>query len=750
MNRTTSLGIALWSATTILVSAFLLFQVQPVISKTILPWFGGSPAVWTTCMLFFQLVLLAGYAYSHLLITYLTPLRQAILHSGLLVIAIITLPITPSDFWKPESGEYPALRILLLLLAKVGLPYFLLSSTGPLVQAWIARTTTSASTYRLYALSNIGSLGALLSYPFLIETQFSVVTQGISWSIGFGLFALLSGGLSIAIARMTQADATATAAPTPMPQPASDAAETGMEPPSQFWQRATWIVLPTIASVALLAITNYVCQDIAVTPFMWVVPLSLYLLSFIICFDSPRWYVRKLWGTLTIVGILLLNYLLRYEKIDSFVKSRLGFELTLSDTINWLLSVMHMKSSVEDFEGSLMAQAVVYLAILFFVCMVCHGELAKRKPEPRDLTLYFLLISVGGALGGILVALVCPLVFKMHHELAISITCGMLVGWIAIVADGKTTWLVGRDWLQWVMAFVLVGCVLATASAQIEAANPNVIAMLRNFYGTLHVQTYDPENEVSQGRALYHGRILHGYQYLNETRRYEPTTYYIRGSGAGVAVENFPRAENEPLRVAVIGLGSGTMATHGRKGDVYRFYDIDPKVITIANNYFTFLKDSLATTEVVLGDARIQMESELKKSGSQQYDVIILDAFSGDAIPAHLLTVEAMQIYEQHLRTNTQGEVQGVIAVHISNRYLDLEPVVIALAEKQKFQAIQVSVEEGEDNGDTGSDWILLTRNEEFLAQPDVILGSTVLKTDGSSKKLLWTDQHNSLWPILK
>lgn len=755
MNRPSPLVVVIWSAATILVSAFLLFQVQPVISKTILPWFGGSPAVWTTCMLFFQLVLLAGYGYSHLLATHLSPQRQAIVHSCLLFVALLTLPITPSDFWKPASGDFPALRILLLLLAKVGLPYFLLSSTGPLVQAWIARTTASAATYRLYALSNIGSLGALLSYPFLIETQFSVWTQGISWSVGFGLFALLAAGLSFAISKLEPAvEKPVDDLPPPNHEVAAAASEGS---PSAFWQRATWIVLPTVASVALLAITNYVCQDIAVTPFMWVVPLSLYLVSFILCFDSPIWYVRKAWGTLTIVSILLLSFLLRYESIhesledfDEFARGTIGLELTPADTLDWFLAVTQLKDFVEGFEDSLMTQACFYLAILFFICMVCHGELAKSKPAPRELTLYFFFISIGGALGGLLVAIVCPLVFRMHHELAISITAGILIGWIAIAADAKNTWLAGRDWLQWVVAFFLVGTVIATASAQVERASPNVIAMLRNFYGTLSVRIYNPGDAVSEGRALYHGRILHGFQYLNEARRYDPTTYYVDSSGAGLAVESFPRTEGEGLRVAVIGLGSGTMATHGEQGDVYRFYDIDPKVITIAKEYFSYLADSSATCELVLGDARIQLEAEFREKGSQQFDAIILDAFSGDAIPAHLLTVEAMQIYEKHLRTNAQGEVIGVIAIHISNRYLDLKPVVTALAVAQKFDGLEVSVPEGDDTGDTGSDWILLTRNKDFLAQPEVLIGSTVLPTDDTAKKLLWTDQNNSLWPILK
>jgi hypothetical protein len=753
MTTARNAAIGWWAAITILVSAFLLFQVQPVISKTILPWFGGSPAVWTTCVLFFQLVLLAGYGYAHALIRYVPAHRQGIVHGVLLVLAICTLPITPGGFWKPTDGSYPALRILLLLLAKVGLPYFLLSSSGPLVQAWFSRAYPGASPYRLYALSNVGSLLALLSYPVVFEPLLAVNHQGSMWSVAFVAFAILAAILAWLVMRSAShvestGQTTAEQKPTDKEAESDDAPTTG--------RLLVWLALPALASMLLLATTNHLCQDIAVVPFMWVVPLSLYLISFILCFDSEIWYQRKFWGPLGVIGILVLCVLNKGDEWKHWAapaKPQSTWESVkypFGTVMNRLSDFASEKGS--EFESNLAFQALVYVALLFIICMLCHGELVKQKPKPKHLTLYYLMISAGGALGGLFVALLCPFIFKLQFELSLGIVLGYVVAWVAIINDGRGSWLDRSQWLQWASAALIMGGVLFVITSTYEPLSQETVAVERNFYGTLTVKEHDGDDEGGPPLAyrLVHGGILHGYQFTDPLRKLEPTTYYVNESGAGIAVHQFPRQEGKGMRVAVVGLGAGTMAAHAQKGDTYRFYEIDPKVIKISDNFFTFRKDAQergAETEVVLGDARIRMERE----EDQQYDVIILDAFSGDAIPAHLLTVESLELYKRHLRKDADGKILGILAVHISNKHLDLAPVVAALARRNNLTAVEVSASEGLEEPDafTGSDWILLTQNEDFLNGDIVRTMSTPLAV-AQEDEVVWTDQHSSLLPILK
>jgi hypothetical protein len=826
-------GLAWWSAATIFVSAFLLFQVQPVISKTILPWFGGSPAVWTTALLFFQIALLGGYAYAHLLIRYVPLARQPLVHTGLLLLALFTLPITPGDFWKPADGAYPELRIMLLLLAKVGPTYFILSSTGPLIQAWFSQAYPGHSPYRLYALSNVGSLAALLSYPFLFEILLTVRTQGSLWSLGFVIFAGLISIMSLGVWKLAEDERQKADVVSKLPEsirPVFDQPVDETLPPSGLLMIG-WVLLAALGTTALMAITNHVCQDISVDPFMWVVPLSLYLLSLIICFDSERWYIRRLWGPLTLGAILLLSALNNVSAVDEFLtwaQTPLKLEEPLTFTwafdkilagIGWIVSKLDLfiqrvfdptwglsfDLTTESYGDNLIAQAIVYVTVLFLICMVAHGELVKSKPAPRHLTMYFLLISAGGAVGGVFVALICPLIFQTHFELPLCLLAGFLVGWVALANDGRESWLKGREYAQWAAAFVVAGTVLLVAKSVYEPIEEGTV-IDRNFYGVLSVKKLNQDDPSNAGRALYHGRILHGFQFRQpiepgETvlyrapgasqpeeyrvdrielgkavlvdpdgheikkdlaswdlelanpdedwpRELDPNTYYLPSTGVGLAASEYPRLVGQGMKVGVIGLGTGTMITHGKAGDTYRFYDIDPKVVAMQDKYFTYLRKSPAESEVVLGDARIRMERE----PDQSYDLIVLDAFSGDAIPGHLLTVEAFEQYLRHLKKNNQGEPVGIIAVHISNRYLDLEPVVAALARRFELPAKIFHVEEGDngnDNGDTGSDWILLSRNDEFWHSPSVELMAQPL-TVKPEKELLWTDQQRSLVPILK
>jgi hypothetical protein len=781
-------GMAWWSAVTILTSAFLLFQVQPIISKTILPWFGGSPAVWTTCVLFFQVLLLGGYAYAHVLTKYFSPMLQGRIHAALLAIAVLTLPIVPSEFWKPLDGAMPALRILALLAAKVGAPYFLLSSSGPLVQSWFSLVYPGRSPYRLYALSNIGSLGALLTYPFIFEPAFAVNAQGWLWSLGFAVFALLAGGLGIMVWRIASEMEIAEAASSTEPTSAKSAVpakvlETGpVEAPPPWYLEAAWIMLAALASMTLLSFTSYLSTDIAPSPFMWVVPLSLYLLSFITCFDREIWYFRPLWGTLGVFLIGLVCAMDQASEFETYV-SIAWTNLHLPATgFSW-------STFTEDYRESIKSQAALYMAILFVTCMLCHGEIVKSKPVARYLTRFYLMVSLGGALGGIFVGLICPLIFTKQVEISISIVGTFVVGWVALLNAGKNTWLGRKELLQWSSAFIVVGFVFLVGAAQILGleSSSGVIVQVRNFYGTIWVKEIDDSDEEGANtsrRSLYHGRILHGTQYTADDRADEATTYYDDAAGPGIAVRDYPgRREGKPIRVAVVGLGTGTMAAHARNGDYYCFYDIDPKVVALheqlfkingkEQHVFTFLDRARArgaTVEITLGDARVRMEREAAETANpKNYDVLVLDAFSGDAIPAHLLTVEALEIYERQMR-HVNGKNVGILAIHISNRYLDLEPVVNALAKKFQYQQVPVHYDGTNDRvGDASSDWILLTRNEEFLGeltiQAYIIAKENELAAQDEAdrkavaegkrpkkrvREVLWTDQQSDLFSILK
>ncbi len=726
MVHNKTVAFAWWCAVTIFLSAFLLFQVQPIISKMILPWFGGGPAVWTACMLFFQVTLLGGYSYAHFLERISSPRWRVGLHLTLIVVAAATLPITPQAAWKPADGTQPTWRILMLLAGNVGLPYFVLASTGPMVQAWFGRLVPNRSPYRLYALSNVGSLGALLTYPFLFEPLLTTGWQGGLWSAAFLLFALLCGSLAWATFRADRRGV----AEDDIELPVDDrplAGTEGATAPTSYAQdlpptadrRLAWLLLPALATMMLLAITNHVCQDVAVVPFFWVVPLGLYLLTFIICFDSPVWYRRRILSVTTMVALLLLAI----AQLDTYVED--------------LLERVHVDLDISDYTGDLLVEAGIYLVVLFLICMVCHGELVRCKPPTRWLTSFYLMVSAGGALGGIFVALICPQVFSTHLELGIGLVAAFMLAMGVLWDEFWTTWPIDRWWGKGIAVAIGFLLLLAVVRAQFESLNADALFSVRNFYGVLSVEEMHQDDSYNHIRRLLNGRILHGSQFLNEERRKEATTYYNPDSGIGLSIAHL--VTREPLRVAVVGLGTGTIASYGRPGEHYTYYEINPNVERLANEYFTFLSDSDAEVNVILGDARISMERQIP----QRYDIIALDAFSGDAIPAHLLTAEAFQEYLRHLQP------EGIIAVHISNRHLDLTPVVGGIAQHLQIPAIKIEWNEDEYVGEASSDWVLLTRNEVFLHTPEIALASTPL--EGTYEPIpLWTDQYSNLFQILQ
>jgi hypothetical protein len=681
-------------ALTIFTGAFLLFLVQPLIGKYILPWFGGTPGVWTTCMLFFQLVLLGGYAYAHFLSRWLKPRGQAVVHLVLLLVSLAVLPIIPAEAWKPKPGDAPITHILLLLGATIGLPYFVVSTTGPLMQSWFSHLNPGKSPYRLYALSNIGSLLALLAYPFLIEPRLPRQMQALSWGWGLIAYTAFAAWCVCLVWRRGVAEEI----------PASGIAkeEEPAEAPS-LRQKFLWLALPACASALLLATTNKLTQDVAVIPFLWILPLSLYLLTFILCFDAQRWYWRPI-----------------------FLPAMLG-------CFGWLIYVLKNINDV-----GIGWQVPAFCMTMFVACMTCHGELYALKPHPRWLTSFYLMISVGGAVGGFLVAVVAPHVFHTYAELAWACAASAVLIWLVCLPNFRLPDFQWWRFHAW-MAGSLVAMAVCLAFYLQSKERDNVVEATRNFYGAMSVLEYGSDTPGSRYLLLQHGRITHGFQLTDPDQRRRITSYYGEQSGVALAIRNFPRPQK---RIGVVGLGTGTTAAFGEKGDYVRIYEINSEVLRIATNHFTFIKDTRAlggTVDVIMGDARLSMESE----EPQRFDVLALDAFSSDAIPVHLLTKEAVAIYGKHLAPD------GVLAVHISNRYLDLEPVVENVAKEFGYQRLSVSDGDGEkDWWIYSSTWVLLSKNKDLMTL--IASRTESAKSDPSTKVVpLWTDDYAALLPIM-
>lgn len=691
-NRLTSRGLVWVYATTIFVSAFLLFQVQPIISKFILPWFGGTPAVWTTCMVFFQSVLFAGYLYAHLSQTFLKPWAQALVHAALICAALLMLPIQPSSEWKPTAGEAPTFHILLLLGATVGLPYFVLSSTGPLLQAWFSKACPGRSPYRLYALSNLGSLLALLSFPFYVEPRFALASQVTFWSLGFVVFGVICAWGAMAAWRASNRQSECSTAAT------TDTAATA---PPERGHVLLWLALPALASLMLLATTNHVCQDVAVIPFLWVLPLSLYLLSFIICFDHPRWYWRRTYATAAIITLGIVT------AIDQLIATGSGIAFSFTTEIT------------------------LHFAALFFLCMVCHGELVRLRPNPKYLTMFYLMISAGGAAGGMFVSLVAPAAFSTFFEWKLGLVAGCLVAALVVLSAQPGFQLKPRYYFAApVFALLFLGM---NSASKLRDGEDGVPLHARSFYGVVSVAERDKGNPERHRKDFYSGRIIHGVQFQSPEKRDLPTAYFGKQAGAGRILTAME--DRGPLRVGVIGLGIGTLASYARPGDEFRFYEINPEVVRVANDQFTYLKDCKGHVTTAVGDGRLSLEQE-----SGQYDLLMLDAFSGDSVPTHLLTTEAFDIYLKHLAP------EGAIAVNVSNRYLNLIPIVTAVARHFGLESLHFSSVGNPKLGTMPAEWMLLTRNTQLL---DKLRPQAVVEAPG--KELApWTDDHADLFSILK
>ena len=757
----------------IFTSAFLLFQVQLLLGKFLLPWFGGTSAIWATCLLFFQVLLLGGYVYAHQIASAFRPSLQGKAHLAFLAITSLSLvvvwyfwssPVLPGPSWKPAPGAAPILGIVELLLISVGLPFLLLSSTGPLLQSWYAHLDLSQHNkppYFLYALSNAGSVLGLLSYPFLLEPTFRLRIQSWIWGGGFAVFAV-----SCAIcAWQMRRSRTEKAHPIEGNLSPVDAT---VKAPRRRW---LWFFLPMSASVMLLATTNLLTQDVAPIPLLWVLPLCVYLISFILTFHGS-WYRRAVIHPLFVITAAL--------------------------------AVM---SLFRGTEMRIASQVVIFLSVLFAACMICHGELARIKPPARHLTSFYLLLSAGGAAGGVFVAIIAPTIFPTYWEFQLGLwaTAALLLivlfldrsSWLhdskpdLLIPVGFLTlglmlpkylaharlialpqslrlayniglgvmicvcvWLAftgGPNWarrrkFRWSELTLGTGFVLLTAALYLAPGeqDPHVrrLHRERNFYGAVAVYEVWDEAMLNSFYEFLHGRITHGDQ--SKRDRKMPGSYYGEGSGAQLALLTNPQRKIGPMRVGAIGLGIGTIAAYSRPGDVFRFYEINPAVIRIAKGdggYFTYLSDAAARIEIVPGDARLSLEQEAARHDFQNFDVLLVDAFNGDSIPVHLLTREAMELYLSHLRGP-----DSVIVVHTTNLFVNLAPVVVGLAETYALKA--TLIRSTERTGILQPSVFILLSQGASLEAPEIRKAGYPIRLEGPRIKNelpLWTDDYSNV-----
>jgi hypothetical protein len=702
-NLTTRLS----QGVTVLLGAALLFQIQPVVGKLLLPWYGGAASVWATCIFYFQIMLLAGYTYAHFLSAALRARTQVLVHSGLIVFSLTILPISMNNAapWLPD--ELPAIRILLSLTVSIGVPIFVLASTAPLIQSWSTVIAPTHSVYRLYSISNIGALVALASYPFLLEPNLSLRAQTNVWSLLYAGYAistlLVSRDLWLSNDSIRNRN--------------RDSENTKQASPGSA-------VLITLLSaggvVALLSVTNLVTQNTSSIPFLWILPLSLYLLSYIICFAGENWYSRGIWSWFFFIALILSPILYFFGTY---------FEM--------------------------MSVLACFMLVLFSACMICHGELHKLRPEATELTRYYLLIAVGGALGGGSVSILAPLVFDRFLEFPIGLYVVYLVlGSITLLGIRKTRGIPGpqvdADSSSERMRFVrFTGVSIALVAGAVVF--PAVFVYLdhhlarsdifrtRNFYGVLTVK--ELERNGTSERILVDGTTIHGIQKIGNENRSVPTGYYREGTGVDIAMAQ-AGSVGERRRIGIIGLGAGTISAYGRKGDEIRYYELNPSVVDVAHRYFSFIQQSEAKIDIVTGDARVSMQKELDNEERRQYDILVIDAFSSDSIPSHLLTREAFEVYWAHLKP------AGTLAIHTSNNYFDLAPPISNLAKKFRKEAVLVSTSRRNDGSELRANWILIADSgKRFLRER--IKGSKISPLIPNSNRL-WTDDYCDLLGALK
>jgi hypothetical protein len=644
-------GLAL-SAAAIFLSSLLLFLIQPMVAKEILPRFGGSAGVWTTCMFFFQAVLLLGYAYAHALTRRLPASMQRIGHVALLSCGALALPVTLSQYGSSAEIS-PILHILALLVSSIGLPYFALSATTPLMQAWVATSATQALPYRLFALSNTASLLALLAYPFFIEPWFTLTAQLRAWSVGYITFTFLAALVAWRV------------------RPSVTYQPTTASSTLSATERLLWIALAAVPSALWLAVATQISHSIAPVPLIWIIPLSTYLLTLMLAFFGEKWYSPAAFRWFLPLGLV----------------------------------VIAVASKQNAWSRTAVPGLVLFVAGLLISCLFCHGELARHKPSADHLTSFYFMVALGGLLGSIFVGLAAPFAFNSYLELPLSMGACLMLALALLYGQSK------RGLLR---AGLLS---LAALVVSVSLGDGNV-RRLRNFYGVLELRIEGRGENAS--RALYNGTILHGVQFLSLGRNHEATTYYAPESGVGREIS----AIRHPFRrIGVIGLGVGTLAAYAKPGDLFRFYEINPLVTELAKTDFSFLGECQGTVELVPGDARVSLERE----GAQRFDLLAVDAFDGDAIPVHLLTREAFELYLRHLAPG------GIIAVHATSKYTDLAPVVSRIAASLGRNAQTVTNQADVPRRVMASTWIISrgerpVQSNEHVWRDDYINPIEILK----------------------
>lgn len=678
---------------TVLLSAFLLFQIQPMIAKVILPLFGGGAAIWTACLLFFQGMLLLGYAYAHGLTKLSNVKHQLVIHGVLLLFTLLALPYAISIAEYSHLSSAPLQGILLILCSTIGLPYFLLSATGPLVQRWQGLSAQNTLPYKLYSVSNIGSLVALISYPFIFEPWLPLAQQSYLWSIAYA--GLVATFLALIFSLFKQHQ-----------QLTQNAHQERVTKTSlTYTTRLLWLLLSAVGVMLLVSTTNAMTQNIPPVPFLWILPLCLYLLTFIVCFHSPKWYVRWYW-------------------LSFFILSAFAAIL------------MFFIGSQFD----ILSQTLMYSFILFSACMLCHGELVHLKPSHDRLTQFYLFMALGGFLGSVFVSIIAEQIFVQFTEFPLAIAATLLL-FIGCIAIEKHPLKVNKIVIQSGLSLTLV--LLVTLFIQLQHQfNQHDVASARNFYGLIKV--VDINTEKVKERRLIDGTTSHGTQSLIAEQENVPKSYYRQGTGAALALEKLlPVGQQyEPLNVGLIGLGAGTLAAYGKPLEYYHFYELNPAVNEFAHTYFSYIKHSKAAVDVSIGDGRALLQQEYAEYGSQQYDVLVVDAFSGDAIPTHLLTQEAFALYWLHLKS------KGVLALHISNTHLDLKALTRTLAKTVNKEALYIKTQATHAD-ENDAEWVLITDNEQFLTQYTVKKLTTPWPAS-SDKTLLWTDDYSNLLSVLK
>jgi hypothetical protein len=673
---------------TITLSAFLLFQVQPLFARIILPWFGGSPSVWLTALVFFQCLLLFGYVYADLLFRKVALKNQLIIHQLLTWCAVFSLNLTPDESWKDLAQIEPVRIIFTIMALHVALPYFLLSTTAPLLQGWLT-LVQSKKPLKFYALSNAASLVALLSFPIFFEPLFGTRDQIRFWSSGFLLFSLslfTSAILIYSYQKKNKSNFQLTAKET--------------SPTVSKSEFALWTLLSMTGVMILLSVTSFLSYDIAAVPLLWVLPLAVYLLSFVFTFSSEKFYVRKLFIPAAIAFVLLFIQ-------GSLITPQLPFATALTYT----------------------------LIALFIWCMVCNGELIRLKPKEESLTVFYLALSLGGAIGGLSVGIVAPFIFNSFLEFPISLF--LLTGILVYLALKDPVGLFGTNAPRRYRATLVlsfVGLILAT-STKFSLGSKAAIDQSRNFYGVLQVRETNVDEPSKHRRTQTHGQIIHGSQFQLEAKKMLPTEYYGESGGVGIALKSL---EQRPTRkIGIVGLGVGTIKAYGRTNDQFVLYEINPDVITQAKKYFTYLDSTPGTYRIVLGDGRLALEKEV----DEKFDLLVLDAFSSDSIPVHLLTTEAFNLYLERLKPD------GILAVHVSNRHLDVAEVVLSIAESLSVKALDVEDFGNEELGTCDSEWILISTDQQVL---DSLIATGKTKERKSKLKRPWSDDYSNLITILQ